>query len=763
MYRISVKSKQQSKDYSFISSPGVWTKGYFGPCSKSDVDVFSDSVLKKINNPDKYINFSDLALDESRREVFIKFLKDNGIGNLSSYASFRNDRSKVVIFCDSTLLVKIPKFIHFLRPEYSRLFGFGDDPVVINPWNDLGKDARKVISDFNYIPSAGHFEKNRFGKDIISFLYTGKNEDILKWQKDVLNNVPGRLLEWSRFLEADTNKATNRYPSSASISRVLQADLSAEERQETLNRLIEKYYFGLGNISTNEFRLFKYTIDEGDEDHYDPEIAGLKITKVINEKSKFSRSRSIVTDGFTIEEWRDYVLGGKIPPAINESLSDEKITQLLNGVLKSGLRTSTQAKIKYTGKSSHTLEKMRLTGLSPDVYYSQNEWYESLSKVRLVERKQKPYNIEAQKKYKNSIENYPLLEEYKTALGNLDLSASLGEEKLKSLLATTGSWFRQRAKRAGNNAASDYLKSLFASGADTFTIRQFFSELQDIDNKFIESLYTDSLGSSGEQIMQDSLTKGLSGNLKFQRSFSVNVTNSEGKKLLLIFDGVILDGNDKVVMLFEYQGGQHYSYNSTHYSSYEDFQQRLYRDKLKLDFCKKNNIPLFTISHVINSKEAQGIYLSIAKSGSLLNYVPKAVNVSAESNVLDESNLDWLDEYVDNLVSSHFSPIMSMKDISLLEEKIKRIVNDLSKLVTIALSNDNKFSDTSFMQGFSKGTLLDEGHKKVVDSFNKQFGEKFKLDYQDNVFYLGSVIKPKSSEMSFGKRFKKRYHIKRIK
>ena len=100
------------------------------------------------------------------------------------------------------------------------------------------------------------------------------------------------------------------------------------------------------------------------------------------------------------------------------------------------------------------------------------------------------------------------------------------------------------------------------------------------------------------------------------------------------------------------------------------------------------------------------------------------------------------------------------------EQKIKRIINDLSKLVMIVIGNDDKFSDTSFMQGFSKDTLLDEGHKKVVDSFNKQFGEKFKLDYQDNVFYLGSTLKPKSSEVSevsFEKSLNKRYKIKRIK
>ena len=48
-------------------------------------------------------------------------------------------------------------------------------------------------------------------------------------------------------------------------------------------------------------------------------------------------------------------------------------------------------------------------------------------------------------------------------------------------------------------------------------------------------------------------------------------------------------------MLAEYQGTQHYHYNTIHYKNYEQFQERLYRDKLKQDFCRKNNIPLIKL------------------------------------------------------------------------------------------------------------------------------------------------------------------------
>ena len=97
-------------------------------------------------------------------------------------------------------------------------------------------------------------------------------------------------------------------------------------------------------------------------------------------------------------------------------------------------------------------------------------------------------------------------------------------------------------------------------------------------------------------------------------------------------------------------------------------------------------------------------------------------------------------------------------------------MNDLSKLVMIAISNqyDSQMKDTSFIQGFSKQTLLDEGHKKLVDSFNKYFGEKFYMDYQDNVTYKGQILKPKEEqpkpvqEMAFY-RPKKKYKIRRVK
>ena len=83
----------------------------------------------------------------------------------------------------------------------------------LSPQHGFWKNAEKLGAGFD-----ASIEKNRFGRGVILFLYTGENEEILKWQKEVLNNAPGRLLEWSRFLEADSTKPNNQYASKFEVN-----------------------------------------------------------------------------------------------------------------------------------------------------------------------------------------------------------------------------------------------------------------------------------------------------------------------------------------------------------------------------------------------------------------------------------------------------------------------------------------------------------------------------------------------------------------
>lgn len=68
-----------------------------------------------------------------------------------------------------------------------------------------------------------------------------------------------------------------------------------------------------------------------------------------------------------------------------------------------------------------------------------------------------------------------------------------------------------------------------------------------------------------------------------------------GEKTYLRFDFAILDNNDNVIKLIEFQGIQHS--NNNYYNFDNDFQKRLLYDQKKKDYCKENNIPLLIINY----------------------------------------------------------------------------------------------------------------------------------------------------------------------
>jgi hypothetical protein len=751
MYRISKKDPDVS---------GVYNKNYFGPCYKED--VLSPEELKKYSNSSNYIDINMIASDPSKKEKLRNLLLSNGVGGYRSWANnFRNNNSLTLSLCRRRANSTQLEIIIFLRPEVASFLGLSNEPVIVNPWNKLDENSRKLVLE-NFIPE-DRSKKTRYGKEVSKIRYTGSVLEILEWQQSFGDSALS-LLNWSKYLEGP-GKKSNRYSAYKKFSEIEDnEELSSEQKQAGYNNIIEQYYYGIQDDLFKE--LYRYTLDE-DDPNYNPQIANLSV-----EHKGRTKTRSIVTDGFTLSEWKQLVFGGKIPPIVSRDLSREQKEKLLNGITEYGQRVEKQYKVKYTGNNPHTLEKMRLTGLSSNVYYSATEYYLSLAKVKYIEDKLqiKPFNVERQKAYKIPESEMPMKESYKSALSDFNLSQVENAEGLKN---TIGNWFRQNAKRRGVTNSEQSLKDLIDSDADDFSIRQQLVELQNTDNLFLDFLYTKSTGSSGEQILAGTLEKALSKNnnlgLKFKRTFSVDVfPANSNESIKLIFDGVIFDKSDRIVLLFEYQGAQHYNYNRLFFKSYEDFQERLYRDKIKLDFCRQHQIPLYNISHSLDGDEAQQIYLSLFNNGMISRFIPKGTKSSYDSVRL-EQDPNELENYIEDLVVTHFSPMMTLQFTPALISKIQHMVIDLSKLVMIAMSNSGKqrFTDTSFMKGYSKETLLDEGHKKIVDSFNEHFGDKYKLDYRDNVTPVGQINIPKQapevSEFAFHKSSpsfrKKRYKI----
>ena len=98
----------------------------------------------------------------------------------------------------------------------------------------------------------------------------------------------------------------------------------------------------------------------------------------------------------------------------------------------------------------------------------------------------------------------------------------------------------------------------------------------------------DRVYSVGEKLISDYLIKN---NIKHLREYTFeDLRNKKGNYLR--FDFGILNNNSELVMLIEFQGRQHYI-DGLKFGSY----QRNYSDKIKRDYCKQNNIPLYEIKY----------------------------------------------------------------------------------------------------------------------------------------------------------------------
>ena len=99
--------------------------------------------------------------------------------------------------------------------------------------------------------------------------------------------------------------------------------------------------------------------------------------------------------------------------------------------------------------------------------------------------------------------------------------------------------------------------------------------------------------SYGEKIIENILK---SNNIKYIKEFSFVDLVSE-KNVPLRFDFAILNDDDTVQMLIEYDGEQHYLNKTNTFWKNDSLAQRQSRDNQKNNYCLENNIPLIRIPY----------------------------------------------------------------------------------------------------------------------------------------------------------------------
>lgn len=120
----------------------------------------------------------------------------------------------------------------------------------------------------------------------------------------------------------------------------------------------------------------------------------------------------------------------------------------------------------------------------------------------------------------------------------------------------------------------------------------------DVSWSHLQTGHTCSCGCSkrslGEEIINYLL---IENNIPFKREYTFsNLTSPNGGKLR--FDFAILDENEQVIRLIEFDGPQHEQENDY----FSDFEELKIRDELKNNFARENHIPLVRIPYKMKSK-----------------------------------------------------------------------------------------------------------------------------------------------------------------
>jgi hypothetical protein len=110
-------------------------------------------------------------------------------------------------------------------------------------------------------------------------------------------------------------------------------------------------------------------------------------------------------------------------------------------------------------------------------------------------------------------------------------------------------------------------------------------------------------GSSGERIVEDIL-KSL--NVKYQKQYTFSDCIDKQR---LKFDFAIIK-NGKVDCLIEYDGKQHFE-PIKYFGGLEEYQDRVHKDNIKNEYCKKNNIPLYRFAYAESRNDIENKIINI--------------------------------------------------------------------------------------------------------------------------------------------------------
>lgn len=233
--------------------------------------------------------------------------------------------------------------------------------------------------------------------------------------------------------------------------------------------------------------------------------------------------------------------------------------------------------------------------------------------------------------------------------------------------------------------------------------------------------------------------------IQSQQSILISyIVNNIIKKTILKLDFAFIK-NNKPILAIEINGMQHYGFvNYSKSTTYDNWQQGLNRDILKINYCHNNNIPLLIFNHMLTDKDFKTISNNLYKNPHVYdNFIPPSV--------IDENVNNTSIEFIKRQIYSHLYPVFN-GIISFANDESKKIyIKDtlilISKLVGIYEGGIDK---TDYIRAFNRDTDLTSNYNICLSIYNSLYPD-FPLDKDEKITYSDlskrvEIKKPKQIE-----------------
>ena len=262
-------------------------------------------------------------------------------------------------------------------------------------------------------------------------------------------------------------------------------------------------------------------------------------------------------------------------------------------------------------------------------------------------------------------------------------------------------------------------------------LNNFLSDERRFEDKNGVKIYVPIILSSRESLFEKKFNNYNRDSITIQSQQKILISyivNNIIKKTILKLDFAFIK-NNKPILAVEINGMQHYGFvNFSKSIKYDEWQQALNRDILKINYCHDNNIPLLIFHHMLSDEEFKSILNNLYENpNAYAGYIPQPA--------IDNNTTNTSLEFIKRQIYSHLYPVfngtITFNDDASKKRYIKDTLILISKLMGIYEGGIDK---TDYINSFDLSTDLTSNYNICLSIYNNLYAD-YPLDRDEKITY----------------------------